>query len=137
MSKTKSFDKMPISAPVLAQRIVTYLQEHKYEVAYSFDEKKKTWCMIQARKASKIRTATGNRRALNIAIRTKKAKQCTISIGSGDWGKNTILSAAPMIAFPVVGFINFMNSAISSKMSESDLWYYIESIANKDFYKNK
>jgi hypothetical protein len=42
-----------------------------------------------------------------------------------------------MIAFPVVGFINFMNSAISSKMSESDLWYYIESIANKDFYKNK
>jgi hypothetical protein len=60
MSKTKSFDKMPISAPVLAQRIVTYLQEHKYEVAYSFDEKKKIWCMIQARKASKIRTATGN-----------------------------------------------------------------------------
>jgi hypothetical protein len=42
-----------------------------------------------------------------------------------------------MIASPVVGFINFMNYVISSKMSESDLWYYIESITNKDFYKNK
>jgi len=93
--------------------------------------------MIQARKANKIRTVTGNRRALNIALRTKKVKECTVSISSGDWGKNTILSAAPMIAFPVVGFINFMNSAMSSKMSEADLWLYIESIADKDFYKNR
>ena len=128
---------MPITAPALAQRIVSYLHEHKYEVAYSYDEKKKTWCLIQARKASALRTATGNRRALNIALRSKGARQCSVSIGSGEWGKNTIISAIPMIAFPVVGFMNFVGSAVSSKMSESDLWLYIESIANKNFYKDR
>lgn len=128
---------MPITAPALAQRVVSYLQERKYEVAYSYDEKKKTWCLIQARKTGKLRSVTGNRRALNIALRTKKARQCTVSIGSGEWGKNTIISAIPMTVFPVVGFINFVNSAASSKMSEAELWLYIESIANKDFYKNR
>jgi len=73
MSKTKTFRKMPVSAPVLAHRIVNYLQEQKYEVAYSYDEKKKRWCMIQARKQGAVRTLTGNRRALNIAMRTKKS----------------------------------------------------------------
>lgn len=128
---------MPISAPVLAHRIVNFLQEHKYEVAYSYDEKAKTWCLIQARKFGKLRTATGNRRALNVALRTKKNNECTVSIGTGEWGKNTIISAIPMIAFPIVGFMNFIGSAMSSKMSESDLWLYIESIADKDFYKNR
>lgn len=135
MAKTKTYQKMAVSVPVLAQRIVNFLQEHKYEVSYSYDEKKKTWCMIQARKVGALRTVTGNRRALNVALRTKKARQCTVSIGSGEWGKNTILSAAPMLAFPVLGFMNFVGSAMSSKMSEADLWMYIESLANKDFYK--
>ena len=85
---------MAVSAPLLAQRIVNFLQEHKYEVACSYDEKKKTWCMIQARKQGALRTVAGNRRALNVSLRTKKAKECTITIGSGEWGKNTILSAA-------------------------------------------
>ncbi len=40
---------MTVSAPVLAQRIVGFLQEHKYEVATSYDEKHKTWALIQAR----------------------------------------------------------------------------------------
>ena len=137
MTKTKNYEGMPITAPALAQRIVSFLQEHKYEVAYSYDEAKKTWCLIQARKAGTLRSATGNRRALNIALRSKKARQCAVSIGSGEWGKNTIISAIPMVVFPIFGFMNFVNSAISSKMSESDLWLYIESIANKDFYKNR
>lgn len=128
---------MAITAPVLAHRIVNFLTEHKYEVSYSYDEKKKTWCLIQARKQGTLRTVTGNRRALNVSLRTKKSRECTVSIGSGQWGKNTILSAVPMIAFPVVGFMNFVNSAVSSKMSEADLWMYIESIANKDFYKDR
>jgi hypothetical protein len=135
MAKTKTYRNMPVSAPVLAQRVLNFLQEHKYEVSYSYDERKKSWCMIQARKAGTLRTVTGNRRALNVALRTKKARECTVTIGSGEWGKNTILSAAPMIAFPIVGFMNFVGSAMSSKMSEADLWAYIESIANKDFYK--
>lgn len=126
---------MPITAPQLANRIVSYLQEHKYEVAYSYDEKKKSWCLIQARKFGGLRTATGNRRALNIALRSKKKNQCSVSIGSGEWGKNTIMSAWPMMVFPVVGFMNFAGSAISSKMSERNLWQFIESLANKDFYK--
>jgi hypothetical protein len=41
-----------------------------------------------------------------------------------------------MVVFPIVGFMNFVGSAMSSKASESDLWLYIESLANKDFYKN-
>lgn len=121
---------MRVTLPVLAQRILTYLQENKYEVSYSADELKKTWCMIQARKFSKLRTATGNRRSLDIAIRGNK-KQCKISIGSGQWGKNTILSAAPMIAFPVLGFTNFVMSAVSSKMSEADLWEFIDTVATQ------
>lgn len=137
MTKTRSYEKMPITAPVLAQRVAGFLQEHKYEVSYSFDEVKKTWCLIQARKQGTLRTVTGNRRALNVDIRTKKKNQATVSIGSGQWGKNTIISAAPMIAFPVLGFFNFVNSALSSKMSEADVWMYVESIANKDFYKDQ
>ena len=135
MAKTKTYKKMAVTAPILAHRIVSFLQEQKYEVAYSYDEQKKTWCMIQARKQGALRTVTGNRRALNIALRTKKARECTVSIGSGDWGKNTILSAAPMLAFPVFGLMNFVGSAMSSKMSEADLWLYIEQIVDKDFFK--
>ncbi len=127
---------MTVSAPVLAQRIVNFLQEHKYEVATSYDEKHKTWALIQARKQGTLRTVTGNRRALNVSMRTKKARECTITIGSGEWGKNTILSAAPMMVFPVLGLMNFVGSAMSSKMSESDLWFYIESIADKNFAYN-
>ncbi len=126
---------MAVSAPLLAQRIVNFLQEHKYEVACSYDEKKKTWCMIQARKQGALRTVTGNRRALNVSLRTKKAKECTITIGSGEWGKNTILSAAPMMVFPVLGLMNFVGSAMSSKMSEADLWLFIQQTVDKDFFK--
>ena len=126
---------MAVSAPVLAQRIVSFLQEHKYEVATSYDEKHKTWALIQARKQGKLRTVTGNRRALNISMRTKKHKECTITIGSGEWGKNTILSAAPMMIFPVLGLMNFVGSAMSSKMSEADLWLFIQQTVDKDFFK--
>jgi len=137
MAKTKTYRNMPIPASVLAQRDLGFLQERKYEVACSYDEKKKTWALIQARKTGGLRTVTGNRRALTVDLRTKKARECTITIGSGEWGKNTILSAAPMMVLPVLGLMNFVGSAMSSKMSEADLWMYIESIANKDFYKNK
>ncbi len=135
MAKTKSYKKMAVSAPVLAQRIVSFLQEHKYEVATSYDEKNKTWALIQARKQGALRTMTGNRRALNISLRTKKARECTISIGSGEWGKNTILSAAPMMIFPVLGLMNFVGSAMSSKMSEVDLWVFIEQTVDRNFYR--
>ena len=120
---------MRVTLPVLAQRIVSFLQEHKYEVSYSADEKSKTWCLIQARKFSKLRTATGHRRSIDIALRGNK-KECKITIGSGQWGKNTIISAVPMIAFPVLGFTNFVMSGISSKMSESDIWEYIEEVTS-------
>lgn len=136
MAKTRKYQNMPISAPELAHRIVNYLQARKYEVAYSYDEAKKTWCLIHARKTGKLRTVTGNRRAMTVSLTTKKARTCSITIGTGEWGKNTIVSAIPMIAFPVLGFMNFVGSASSSKASEVDLWVYIESIANKDFYKN-
>jgi len=137
MTKIKNYENMPITAGELAHRIVSYLQVRKYDVAYSFDEIKKTWCLIHARKASKLRTATGNRRALSITLTTKSSKQCRVAIGTGDWGKNTVISAIPMVIFPFLGFMNFVGSATSSKASEVDLWLYIESIANKDFYKNR
>ena len=130
MAKTRTYRSLRIPAPVLAQRILTFLQENKYEVSYSADEEKKSWCMIQARKFSKLRTATGNRRSLDIAIRKTK-NDVKITIGSGQWGKNTILSAAPMIAFPVLGFTNFVMSAVSSKMSEADLWEFIDVVATQ------
>jgi hypothetical protein len=136
MGKIRKYQNMPISAPELASRIVNYLQARKYEVAYSYDEVKKTWCLIHARKTGKLRTVTGNRRALTVSLTTKKARACSITIGTGDWGKNTIVSAIPMVVFPIVGFMNFVGSAASSKASEGDLWLYIESLANKDFYKN-
>jgi len=135
MAKTRKYENMPITAGELAHRIVNYLQARKYEVVYSYDEKKKTWCLIHAKKASTLRKVTGNRRAMTINMTTKKAKTCSITIGTGDWGKNTVVSALPMVAFPVLGFMNFVGSATSSKASEGDLWLYIESIANKDFYK--
>ena len=135
MAKTRKYANMPISAGELAHRIVSYLQARKYEVVYSYDEKKKTWCLIHAKKASTLRKVTGNRRAMTINMTTKKARTCSITIGTGDWGKNTVVSALPMVAFPVLGFMNFVGSATSSKASEGDLWLYIESIANKDFYK--
>jgi hypothetical protein len=137
MAKTRKYENMPITAGELAHRIVNYLQARKYEVVYSYDEKKKTWCLIHARKAGALRTVTGNRRALTVSMRSKAKNQCAITIGSGEWGKNTILSGATMLAFPVLGFMNFVGSATSSKMSEVDLWMYIESQANKDFYKNR
>ena len=130
MSKTRTYNRLRIPAPVLAQRIITFLQEKKYEVAYSADEVKKSWFMIQARKFSKLRTATGNRRSLDISIRKTK-NDVKITIGSGQWGKNTILSAAPMIAFPVLGFTNFFMSAVSSKMSEADVWDFIDAVATQ------
>jgi len=136
MAKTRKYANMPITAGELAHRIVNYLQARKYEVAYSYDENKKTWCLIHARKTGKLRTATGNRRAMTVNLTTKKARTCSITIGTGEWGKNTIVSAIPMVAFPVLGFMNFVGSATSSKASEGDLWLYIESVANKDFYKN-
>jgi hypothetical protein len=135
MAKTRKYENMPITAGELAHRIVNYLQARKFEVVYSYDEKKKTWCLIHAKKASTLRKVTGNRRAMTINMTTKKARSCSITIGTGDWGKNTVVSALPMVAFPVLGFMNFVGSATSSKATEGDLWLYIESIANKDFYK--
>jgi len=136
MAKTRKYENMPITAGELAHRIVNYLQARKFEVVYSYDEKKKTWCLIHAKKASTLRKVTGNQRAMTINMTTKKARACSITIGTGNWGKNTVVSALPMIAFPVLGFMNFVGSATSSKATEGDLWLYIESVANKDFYKN-
>ena len=121
---------MRVPAAKVAHRILSYLQERGYETAYAFDEVNKSWATIQARKFSKIRTATGNRRALNVEMRKNKDK-LTITIGSGQWGKNTIISAIPMAVFPVLGFMNFVGSAMSSKSSEQELWYFIDEIATQ------
>ena len=91
---------------------------------------KKAGFLIQARKSGKLRTVTGNRRSLDVAIRGTK-KSCKITIGSGQWGKNTILSAAPMMVVPVLGFANFIGSAAASKFQESDLWEYIDDVATQ------
>ena len=40
MAKTKTYENMTITAGELAHRIINYLQVRKYEVAYSYDEKK-------------------------------------------------------------------------------------------------
>ena len=77
MAKTRKYENMPITAGELAHRIVNYLQARKYEVVYSYDEKKKTWCLIHARKTGKLRTVTGNRRAMTINMTTKKSKTIT------------------------------------------------------------
>ena len=95
MAKTRTYTKMRIPAAVLAHRILTYLQERGYETAYSYDEAKKQWAIIQARKVGKLRTAFGQRRSMDVQLRKQK-NALKISIGTGDWGKNTILSAAPM-----------------------------------------
>ena len=45
---------------------------------------------------------------------------------------NTLSSQ--MMVFPVLGLMNFVGSAMSSKMSEADLWLFIEQTVDRDFF---
>ena len=130
MAKTRTYSKLRIPAATLAHRILNHLSEIGFEVAYSYDESKKRWAIIQARKASTLRKAIGQRRTLQVQLHKTK-DGVKITIGTGDWGKNTIMSAAPMLVFPTLGFINFISSALSSKFTEADLWAYIDEVATQ------
>ena len=68
MAKTRTYSKLRIPAATLAHRILNHLSEIGFEVAYSYDESKKQWAIIQARKASTLRKALGQRRTLQVQL---------------------------------------------------------------------
>jgi len=80
----------------LAKRVYSYLNENKFEVAYSKDESEPaTWFFIQARKVDKLRTITGMRRSTDITIKGKP-DHFDVNISTGEWGKN-LMSSAPLL----------------------------------------
>ena len=67
MAKTQHFTGKHIDLERLANRIETFLQENKFEVAFSKNNIGKR-IFIQARKVGMLRTAAGARRSTDIML---------------------------------------------------------------------
>jgi hypothetical protein len=124
MAKTRRFTA-DVELERLATRVQTYLQENRFEVAFSKDSSEPaSWFFIQARKAGALRTAAGARRSTDITIRGSPAN-FEVTVGTGEWGKN-IITSAPLFIVPVVGIAATLAKLYIAKKFEDNLWKYIE-----------
>ncbi|CAE6499165.1 MAG: hypothetical protein QXE84_05290 [Candidatus Nitrosotenuis sp.] len=129
MGKTQKFHGYNTDIERLATRIETYLTENGFEVAFSKDQTRPvSWCFIQARKLGALRTAAGARRSTDISIRGSP-DNFEVSIGTGEWGKNLIMSA-PLFVVPVIGIAATLTKIYTAKRFEDNLWKYIKEQAN-------
>ncbi|WP_148680760.1 zinc ribbon domain-containing protein [Candidatus Nitrososphaera gargensis] len=124
MAKTERYTNLDVDLERLATRIETYLQENKFEVAFSKDSSEPaSWFFIQARKAGALRTAAGARRSTDITIRGEP-NNFEVSVGTGEWGKN-IITSAPLFIVPIVGISATVAKLYVAKKFEDGLWKYI------------
>jgi hypothetical protein len=124
MAKTQKFSGADVDLERLATRVETYLQENKFEVAFSKDSSEPaSWFFIQARKAGALRTAAGARRSTDITIRGSP-DSFEVTIGTGEWGKN-IITSAPLFIVPIVGISATLAKLYVAKRFEDGLWRYI------------
>ena len=125
MGKNERFTGLNADLERLAMRAQSYLQENKFEVAYSKDPTEPaSWFFIQASKAGALRTAAGARRSTDITIRGNP-NDFQVSIGTGEWGKNLITSA-PLFIIPVVGITATLAKLYTAKRFEDNLWKFIK-----------
>ena len=123
MAKTLQFIDKHIELERLANRIETYLQENKFEVAFSKDDSRKK-IFIQARKVGVLRTAAGARRSTDIMIEGSP-NRFQVTIGTGEWGKNLLMSA-PLFLVPIVGISATIAKLYTGKKFESNLWKFVK-----------
>lgn len=124
MPKTERYTSRNVDLERLATRIETYLQENKFEIAFSKDSSEPaSWFFIQARKAGALRTAAGVRRSTDITIRGQP-DDFQVTIGTGEWGKN-IITSAPLFIVPIVGISATLAKLYVAKRFEDGLWKYI------------
>lgn len=129
MAKTEQYTNLDVDIQRLATRVQTYLQEHKFEVAFSKDPTEPaSWFFIQARKSDALRTIAGARRSTDITIRGEP-NSFEVTIGTGEWGKN-IVTSAPLFIVPVVGITATLAKLYVAKKFEDSLWKYIKDQAN-------
>lgn len=124
LAKTQRFSGDDTDLERLGTRIETYLQESKFEVAFSKDTSEPaSWFFIQARKAGALRTVAGARRSTDITIRGSP-DDFQVTIGTGEWGKN-IITSAPLFIVPIVGITATLAKLYVAKRFEDSLWRYI------------
>lgn len=124
MAKTQRFSGDDTDLERLGTRVETYLQESKFEVAFSKDTSEPaSWFFIQARKAGALRTVAGARRSTDITIRGSP-DDFQVTIGTGEWGKN-IVTSAPLFIVPIVGITATLAKLYVAKRFEDSLWRYI------------
>ena len=123
MAKTQRFTGKHVDLERLANRIETYLQENKFEVAFSKDNTGKR-IFIQARKVSLLRTAAGARRSTDIMLQGSP-NNFHVTIGTGEWGKNLLVSA-PLFLVPLVGISVTIAKLYTGKKFESNLWRFVK-----------
>ena len=124
MAKTQRFSGDDTDLERLGTRVETYLQESKFEVAFSKDTSEPaSWFFIQARKAGALRTVAGARRSTDITIRGSP-DDFQVTIGTGEWGKN-IITSAPLFIVPIVGITATLAKLYVAKRFEDSLWRYI------------
>jgi len=124
MGKTATFVDKNVDLKRLAKRVYSYLNENKFEVAYSKDEEPATWFFIQARKISTIRTIAGMRRSTDITIKGKP-EHFDVIISTGEWGKN-MMSSAPLLLGAALGKDNdyaVIASVAAAGVSSVIKWY--------------
>jgi hypothetical protein len=129
MAKTQPLTNLDVDLERLATRVQTYLQENKFEVAFSKDPTEPaSWFFIQARKSDALRTIAGARRSTDITIRGTP-NSFEVTIGTGEWGKN-IVTSAPLFIVPVVGVTATLAKLYVAKKFEDSLWKYIKDQSN-------
>jgi hypothetical protein len=129
MAKTQRFHSYNLDIERLATRIETYLTENQFQVGFSKDETKPHLSyLIQGRKTGALRTAAGTRRSTDIIIQGTP-DVFEVTIGTGEWGNNIIISA-PLFVIPVIGIAATLTRLYTAKKFESNLWKYIREQAD-------
>ncbi len=122
MSKTKIFaDTQPLD--FIAEKLGNHLQgKHNCEVSYVADPNfPPTWCFIQTRRHGHIKQM--NEKCIDITIQGTR-EECKITIGSGEWGKNTFDDSKPLI--PYKGIHSKEGGSLGSFIEERQIWKYLE-----------
>ena len=92
MGKEGDFVDKNVDLRKLSERIQQFFYDDGFSEVKSDEDPNSSWFEIQARKTGALRTVISSRKAIHIIIKGNP-KKFSITLGSGEWGKNFAVSS--------------------------------------------
>ena len=120
MGKEGTWSDKNVDLKKLGEKIQQFFYDDGFSEVVMYDDPNGGWYEIQARKTGAFRTVVSSRKAIHTIIKGNPNK-FNISVGTGEWGKNFVVSAL------FTGGIGLLGMGFNLKFTNK-LWNFIKEL---------